>query len=55
MAPRSNTLAWRIHWSLAGYSTWGRKVRNDLLAEQQQIGMLVFLFIFLLPHISSLW
>ena len=32
-----------------------QRVRNDLLAEQQQIGMLVFLFIFLLPHISFLW
>ena len=30
--------------------TGSQRVRNDLLAEQQQIGMLVSLFIFLLPH-----
>ena len=36
-------------------SRGSQRVRSDLLAEQQQIGMLVFLFIFLLPQISSLW
>ena len=66
--PWVGKIPWRRKWRPLQYSCLenpmesgglqymgSQRVRNDLLAEQQQIGMLVFLFIFLLPHISFLW